>query len=170
MKVLTDLFENFGIDWPKFLAQTILFLIVYFVLRRFAFASVISMLEERRRRIEEGQLNAEKIKKQLAEAEVRYEEILRKANNEAKAMIEEVRLANEAATTKETQRAIKDAESIIARAQESLAIDRQRMVQEVKKEMLSLVIATTAKVAGKVLTAEDQQRLSQEAAASMLVA
>ena len=167
MKVLTDLFENFGVDWPKFLAQTILFLIVYFVLRRFAFASVISMLEERRRRIEEGQLNAEKIKKQLAEAEVRYEEILRKANNEAKAMIEEVRLANEAATTRETQRAIKDAEGIIARAQEALAIDRQRMIQEVKKEMLSLVVATTAKVSGKVLTPEDQQRLSQEAASAL---
>lgn len=167
MKILTDLFHNFGVDWSKFIAQTILFLIVYLVLRRFAFSSVIKMLEDRRRRIEEGQLNAEKIKKQLAEADVRYEEILRKANNEAKAMIEEVRVANEATTAKEIQRAVKDAEGIIARAQEALENDRQRMIAEVKKEMLALVIATTAKVTGKVLTPEDQERLSKETASAL---
>jgi F-type H+-transporting ATPase subunit b len=167
MKVLTDLFETFGVDWPKFLAQTILFLIVYLILRRYAFAPVIAMLEERRRRIEEAQLNAEKIKKQLAEAEVRYEEILRKANLDAQKMIDEARAVGEALMTKETQRAIKDAESIIARAQEVTLIDRQRMIDEVKKEMLNLVVETTSKVTGKVLTSDDQQRLSQETAAAL---
>ena len=167
MKVLIDLFESFGVDWPKFLAQTILFIIVYLILRRFAFAPVVAMLEERRRRIEEGQLNAEKIKKQLAEAEVRYEEILRKANHDAKQMIDEAKLASEALMARETQHAIKDAENIIARAQEAIVIDRQQMVAAVKKEMIGLVVETTAKVAGKVLTKEDQQRLTQESAAAL---
>ena len=167
MKVLTELFENFGVDWPKFLAQTILFLIVYLVLRRFAFASVINMLEERRRRIEEGQLNAEKIKKQLAEAELRYEEILRKAHADSKTLIEEARAAAEASTNKELQRAIKDAEGIITHAKEAIIIDRQRMIEEVKRDMISLVVATTEKVAGKVLNADDQQRLNKEAAAAL---
>lgn len=162
MHILTELFENFGVDWPKFLAQTILFLIVYLVLRRFAFSSVINMLEERRRRIEEGQLNAEKIKKQLAESELRYEEILRKAHAESKALIEEARAVAEAATNKELQRAIKDAEEIIVHAKEAIAIDRQRMVEEVKHDMINLVVAATEKVAGKILSAEDQQRLNQE--------
>ena len=167
MKVLTELFENFGVDWPKFLAQTILFLIVYLVLRRFAFSSVINMLEERRRRIEEGQLNAEKIKKQLAEAELRYEEILRKAHADSKALIEEARAAAEASTNKELQRAIKDAELIIVHAKEAIAVDRHRMIEEVKNDMISLVVATTEKVAGKVLNTDDQQRLNQEAAAAL---
>ncbi|MCX6956987.1 MAG: ATP synthase F0 subunit B [Verrucomicrobiae bacterium] len=165
MHILTELFENFGVDWPKFLAQTILFLIVYLVLRRFAFASVINMLEERRRRIEEGQLNAEKIKKQLAEAELRYEEVLRKAHADSKALIEEARAAAEASTNKELQRAIKDAELIIIHAKEAIIIDRQRMIEEVKRDMISLVVATTEKVAGKVLNADDQQRLNKAAAA-----
>ena len=167
MHILTELFENFGVDWPKFLAQTILFLIVYLVLRRFAFASVINMLEERRRRIEEGQLNAEKIKKQLAEAELRYEEILRKAHADSKALIEEARAAAEASTNKELQRAIKDAELIIIHAKEAIIIDRQRMIEEVKRDMISLVVATTEKVAGKVLNADDQQRLNKAAAAAL---
>jgi F-type H+-transporting ATPase subunit b len=123
------------------------------------------MLEERRHRIEEAQLNAEKIKKQLAEAEVRYEEILRKANLDAQRMIQEAHASAESFMAKETQRAIKEAENILARAQEVMAIDRQRMIEEVKGEMLQLVVATTAKVTGKILTPEDQQRLAKETAA-----
>jgi F-type H+-transporting ATPase subunit b len=167
MKVLTDLFESFGVDWPKFIAQTILFLIVYLILRRFAFASVISILEERRRRIEESQLNAEKIKQQLIEAESRYEEILRKANQDAKKMIDEAHAASEAFLNKETQRAIKDAENIISRAQEVTLLERQHMIDEVKNQMLDLVLQTTSKVVGKMITPEDQQRLTQETAAAL---
>ena len=36
------------------------------------------------------------------------------------------------------------------------------MVAEVKKEMVDLVVKTTAKVVGKVITPEDQKRLSEE--------
>jgi len=61
---MQDLLNTFGLEWPKFLAQLILFIIVYFVLKKFAFGPIIAMLEERRKLIEEGQLNAKKIKKQ----------------------------------------------------------------------------------------------------------
>ena len=69
--------------------------------------------------------------------------------------------------TKETQRAIKDAESIIARAQEVTLLERQRMIDEVKKGMLSLVMETTSKVVGKVITPDDQQRLTKETTAAL---
>jgi len=162
MDVLTNLFANFGITWPKFLSQVILFAIVYFILSKFAFGPVLAMLEERRKRIEEGQLNAEKIKKQLAEAELRYQEVLRKANDEASALLEEARKLSEANTQKQLQRAIKEAEEILAKARESIEIERSKMISEVKKEMVNLVIDTTAKVAGKVLTPEEHARLTSE--------
>ena len=83
MDVITQIFSNFGVTWPKFIAQVILFLVVYWVLNKYAFGPVLKMLTERRRRIEEGQHNAERIKKQLADAELRYQEVLRKANEDA---------------------------------------------------------------------------------------
>ncbi len=162
MDALTQIFETFGVSWQKFGAQTVLFLIVYLVLKKFAFGPVVAMFEERRRRIEEGQLNAEKIKKQLAESEVRCQEILRKANADAQRIIEEGRMSSEAHSQKSTQQAIKDAESIITRAHETVVLDRAKMVAEVKQEMIHLVVDTTAKVAGRILTKEDQDRLAAE--------
>jgi F-type H+-transporting ATPase subunit b len=162
MDAITQLLESFGVDWPKFLAQSALFIIVYLILKKFAFGPVVVMFEERRRRIEEGQVNAEKIKKHLAESELRCQEILRKANADAQRIIEEGRESSEAHSQKATQQAIKDAESILARAHEGVVLDRAKMVAEVKKEMVHLVVDTTAKVVGKILSPQDQERLAEE--------
>jgi F-type H+-transporting ATPase subunit b len=164
MDVITQIFSNFGVTWPKFIAQVILFLLVYWVLNKYAFGPVLKMLNERRRRIEEGQHNAEKIKKQLAEAELRYQEVLRKANEEATKLLEQARSSSDAISQKQLQQAIKDAEGIIAKAQDTIVQERNKMVSEVKKEMVDLVVKTTAKVVGKVITPEDQKRLSEETA------
>jgi len=162
--MFTEILSKFGVDWPHFIAQLILFLIVYFVLNRFAFGPLLKILDERRKRIEEGQLNAEKIKKQLAEAEIRYQEVLRKANDDAQNLLEEMRRNNEAFSQREMEKAVKEAASIADRARHEIVSERVRMVDEVKREMVSLVVKTTAKVAGKVLSPEDQKRFSEEAA------
>ena len=162
MDTVTQLFTQFGITWPKFLAQVILFLTVYLILKKFAFGPIIAIFEERRKTIEEGQANAEKIKKQLAESEIRCQEILRKANADAQRIIEEGRAISDASSQKHIQQAIKDAEGIIEKANENVALERTRMVAEVKNEMVKLVVDTTAKVAGKILTESDQQRLVAE--------
>ena len=94
--MIQEIFTQFGVTLPKFIAQLVLFGIVYFVLNRYAFGPILAILEERRKRIEEGQLNADKIKKQLAEAELRYQEMLRKANDDAQVLVEESRKNNEA--------------------------------------------------------------------------
>ena len=162
--MITEIFNQFGVTWPKFIAQLVLFGIVYFVLNRFAFGPILKVLEERRKRIEEGQLNAEKIKKQLAEAELRYQEVLRKANDDAQVLLEESRKNNEAFSQREMDRAVKESAAIVDRARHEITSERVSMVDEVKREMVSLVIKTTASVAGKILSADDQKRLSEEAA------
>ena len=162
--MITEIFNQFGVTWPKFIAQLVLFGIVNFVLNRFAFGPILKVLEERRKRIEEGQLNAEKIKKQLAEAELRYQEVLRKANDDAQVLLEESRKNNEAFSQREMDRAVKESAAIVDRARHEITSERVRMVDEVKREMVSLVIKTTASVAGKILSADDQKRLSEEAA------
>jgi len=162
MDAIHALLDTFGVTWPKFIAQIILFCIVWWILNKFAFGPILNLLNERRRLIEEGQQNAEKIKKQLAEAELRYQEVLRKANDDATRLLEEARASSEAHTQKQLQQAIKDAEGILAKAQESIGQERNKMVAEVKKEMVDLVVHTTAKVVGKVISPDDQKRLSEE--------
>jgi len=162
MDTVNQLLTTFGVNGPKFIAQVILFLTVYLILKKFAFGPILAIFEERRKSIEESQINAEKIKKQLAESELRYKEILKKANDDAQRIIEEGHASSEANAQKHLQQAIKDAESIIIKANENVELERARMVAEVKNEMVNLVVDTTAKVVGKILTDSDQQRLAAE--------
>src|ERR1700675_505218 len=161
---LKDTADTFGWNWELFLSQVISFTIVAFLLRRFAYKPILAVLEDRRRKIEEGMLNAEKIKKELAEAEKRYQEILAKANADGQRMIDEARESAAHLSERKQQEAIAAAEQIIAKAKEAAALEHERTMESMKRELGRLVVETTAKVTGKILTNEDQQRLQEEAA------
>src|ERR1043166_240667 len=163
-EMLRDTAETFGWNPWLFFSQVISFAIVALLLRRFAFKPILAVLEERRRKIEEGQLNAEKIRKELAEAEKRYQEIVDKANVDAQRMIDEARQSAAHLSERKQQEAVATAEQIIAKAREAAAIEHDRTMESLKRELGHLIIDTTAKVTGKVLTPEDQRRLQQEAA------
>ncbi len=159
-----DTGETFGFDVRVFFSQVISFVIVALLLRRFAYKPVLAILEQRRQQIAEAQLNSEKIKQQLAEAEQRYAEILSKANAQAQKMIEEARESAGLVAERKQQEAIAAAEGIVAKAREASAIEHERTMTELKRELGRLVVDTTAKVTGKVLNSDDQRRLQEEAA------
>lgn len=156
--------ETFGWNVWLFLSQVISFVIVALLLKRFAYKPVLAVLEERRQRIQEGLLNAEKIKQQLAEAEQRHAEILAQANAQAQKMIEEARASASTVAERKQQEAIAAAEQIVAKAQEAARIEREREMTQLKRQLGRLVVETTSKVTGKILTSEDQRRLQEETA------
>jgi F-type H+-transporting ATPase subunit b len=163
-EMLRDTADTFGWNWQLFLSQVISFSIVAILLRKFAYKPILAVLEDRRRKIEEGQLNAEKIRKELTEAEKRYQEIVGKANADAQRMIDEARESSAHLADRKQQEAIAAAEQIVAKAKEAAALEHDRQMQNLKRELGRLVIDTTAKVTGKVLTPDDQKRLQEEAA------
>jgi len=159
-----DIADAFGLDWGHLIAQIISFCIVCFFLYKFAYQRVLTMLEERRQRIEEGLANAEKIKAELAKTEAQRLEVMAQTNAQATKLIEEARAAAAKVQEQETQKAIAAAEQIIAKAREAAAADHARMLTELKREVGRLVVQTTATVTGKILTPDDQRRLAEEAA------
>jgi F-type H+-transporting ATPase subunit b len=159
-----EIARTFGVDWSHLVAQIISFAIVCVLLHRFAYKPVLTMLEERRQQIAQGQLNTEKITAELARTEAKHQEMLIQANVQATKLIEEARAAAARVREVETQKAIAAAEQIIAKSREAAEQDHDRMLLELKREVGRLVVQTTAHVTGKVLTAEDQRRLAEETA------
>jgi F-type H+-transporting ATPase subunit b len=155
---------KFGADWWGIISQMISFIIVAALLQKFAYKPILKVLEERRQTIKQGLENADKIKRQLAESEARYAEILNKANADAQKMIDEARASAAAVADRKQQQAIAEAEQIIAKAREATALEHDRILSELKREVGRLVVDTTAKVTGKILTTDDQKRLSEDAA------
>jgi F-type H+-transporting ATPase subunit b len=156
--------RTFGVDWPHLIAQMISFSIVCFLLYRFAYRPVLRMLGERRQLIADGQANAEKIKAELARTEAQRQAALTQANLQASQFIENARAAAAKLQQQESQKAIATAEQIMARAREAAEQDHAHMLAELKREVGRLVVQTTAAITPRVLTVEDQRRLSEETA------
>ena len=167
MDTVRDTADTFGWDPRLFFSQVISFIIVALLLKRFAYKPILNVLQQRREQIAQAHVNAEKIKQQLAEAEQRHAEILAKANAEAQKMIEEARTSAAHLADRKQQEAIAAAEQILAKAREASAIEHERTMTQLKRELGRLVVETTAKVTGKVLMPDDQRRLQEEAARTL---
>jgi F-type H+-transporting ATPase subunit b len=159
--------RTFGVDWSHLIAQVISFSIVCAVLYALAYKPILRILEARRAQIASGLANAEKIKAELARIEAERLDVLRAAEAEGKQLIEDARQAAARVQAEETQKAIAAAEQILVRAHEATAQERARMLADLKHEVGRLVVQTTASVTGRILTADDHQRLAKEAAAHL---
>lgn len=154
--------QTLGIDLPKLIAQTINFAIVMFVLWKWAYKPVLNMLELRREKIAESMTNADQVKQELASARSKSQEILNEAGTQGNKLIEEARSSAARILEQETQKAIATANDIIAKARQANEAELARMKTELRREVGRLVVSTTARVTGKVLTTDDQQRLAEE--------
>ena len=164
MEVLTNIFKTFGVEWPLFLAQLILFVIVFFILKKFAFGPIIETLEARRKKIAQAMADAEQVKADVAAAQAKKQAILDEANAQAQKMIAEAKASADAVRTRLEAEANTEAERIVARAREATALEADRMKSEFQREAGRLIVLAAQKVTGKILTPEDQRRLNDEAA------
>lgn len=159
-----DVLTTFGLQWGPFLAQVIIVLVVFAILNKFAFGPVTAMLEERRKRIAEGEANLEKIRNDLEQAEENVQAMLDEANGKAERLIADARESADSLREQKTQDAISEAQSIIEKAREASKLEHEQMISELKRDFGRLVIDTTSKVTGKVLDDKDQERLNEETA------
>jgi F-type H+-transporting ATPase subunit b len=161
---INGLISQFGIDWKLILAQAINFIVVAFLLWRFAFKPVMATLDERQRRISEGLQFAEESKTQLAETEKRQAEVLREANVKAQEILHETREKAREFEEKMKGETSSQIEDMRRRADEANELERQKMLTEVRQEIARLVVLTSGKVLQRELSDEEKTRLDKSAA------
>lgn len=165
--ILESITSTFGWNLPLFIAQVVNFFLVIIVLKKFAFGPVQKMLEERRTRIADGESKLKQIEKQLAESAATTAAAIASANAEAVRLVEEAKAGAAAFSEQKSQEAIASAQSILTKAEAAAKADRDRLATELKREFGRLVAATTSQVTGKILNADDQKRINEDALAKV---
>ena len=155
--------HQFGIE-PAYLAwQFGSFTLLAVVLYRFGIKPLLSTMDDRSRKIEEGLKFAEDIKVKLAEAEKSAEGTLAAASSKAAAELAAARVTAEARIAAASQEAIAKANDIIAKGNEAVALERAKMLAEVRAEVAKLVVATSGKVLSRELSADEKSRYAESA-------
>lgn len=154
-----NLFGVLGIDWKLLIIQTIAFLLMFWVLKKFAYPPLTKALDERQNTIEAGlkaakdaETKAEKsqaeIEKLLADARAQASEIMATAKNEASTTIE---TAEEKAKTK--------AQRVLDQAHEQVQQDIAAARQALRKDTIDLVALATEKVVREKVTSSEDRKL-----------
>lgn len=139
-----ELVTALGIDLRIFIAQLINFAVLVFVLYRFAYQPILSLLEQRKEKIRKGIEDAEASAKALAEASEEKKHIIATANQEAEAM-----------SARAKEYADKKADGILSEAHkkaEQVVKDATLLGEELKVQARKESEAEIAKVA--ILAAE----------------
>ena len=162
-----EIATKFGVTWPTLIAQMVNFLLVAFILHKFAIKPILATYDERQKKIADGLQYAEEMKAQLMEAEKERVEKIKEAVSEAQKILGDAREQSKAMLEQKIQEASAQAETLIRKAGEATELERQKMLAEVKAEVARLVVETTARVLDKELSSEDKRRYSNAAAENL---
>ena len=139
------------------------FALVYLALRRFAFGPIQKMIDERRDRIHRSIEQAEQARDEAAKLLEEHRAMLVQARGQAESILEDARTVAESQRERLHGELESDRKRRLAETERQITSETERALDQIKNEIAELALITTAKVTGKVLTAEDHRRLINSA-------
>ncbi|MDQ6695373.1 MAG: F0F1 ATP synthase subunit B [Chloroflexota bacterium] len=159
------MFEQIGILWGNLLWQIAAFLILVFALRKFAYAPIVKVMDERANRIGESMEQAEQIKRDNAAAAQRAAQIVAEAQAQTREMLNQAQQQSQRTIAASQTEAREQRERLLNDAHTQIQAETQRAKDELQKEVARLAIMAASKVVGRSLDTQDHYRLVDEALA-----
>lgn len=151
-----------GISLWNFLAQIVVFLVVVFVLWKWALPVVTKFLDERSGQIQKGLEDAETARRQLAEAERRVADMLEQARQEGQQALARATQAGEHLRADIEQQARQRADEILAQTQKTIEQQVAQAKSELSRQVADLAIMAAERVIGHSMNSEDNRKLVNE--------
>jgi len=160
-------FASLGINLPLLLAFVINFIILLALLGKFLYKPVIKMLDERAQKVKESLGWAESIKRDYEQAKAEVQKQIEKGRQEAQGIIAQAFQTGEVLKEEARKEASSQAKAIVEKARLQLEAERDKMVEDLRKEFVSLLILASEKVIRQTLDKEKQSRLIEETLAQI---
>jgi F-type H+-transporting ATPase subunit b len=138
--------------------MTVSFLIVVFLMRKFAWGPILTSLKERETSIEEALLSAKKAKEEVANMKSENERILQEARNERDLMLRDARDAKDAIVNEAKGKAQSEADRLINTARETIENEKMSAIAELKNQVGLLSIEIAEKVLRQQLGNDEKQK------------
>ena len=144
----------------EFIPALIAFLVIWVVLAKLAWPSILGMMEKRQQKIQED-LDAAANEKLAAEKEHReYQQQVAEARREADEII--VKAKREAEASRILAKAQEDAAATVAKAHDAVASERRKAMIELSSSVVDLSVEIASKIIGNDLSEQDQRKLAEK--------
>ena len=159
---LLEILGKIGFDWRMAFANLINFLLIFWLLKRYAFSPMKKIVEKRQGEINKGLDDAEKAKTELIQAQENYNKKLNEAKIEAQSIITSAQERSENMTTQAIKKAEAKVAVIVADARESIKKERVDMERGLQSKTVEIAIEVAQKILKNKLNEKTDADLIKE--------
>lgn len=150
------------LDPGLFVWTIITFMVLFFVLAKFAWKPLMKMLQEREEMIRDSLDDAEKAKAELEHLNEESEAIMTKARAEAQTILANGKAAAEKVKEDTIAKAKEQAKKIIKKTEKQIQIEKDKAIADIKQEVVNLSLSVAKKLINKNLNDADNKSLIEE--------
>lgn len=154
--------ERLGIDVWQLIWHIVAFGILVFLLWKFLYRPILSMLDERRRRIAQSMQDAQKAAEYAANVQAELEKQRAEARKEGQAILAQANEMSEKLREEILAQAREDARKMLEKAKEEIEAERARSMAELQKQVADLALAVSQSVLREAIDEDTHRRLIGE--------
>lgn len=150
------------VDIKLVLTQVLGFLILVWILGRFAWGPIVTQLEARRQKIADDFAEAERRQKAADDLKLKYEQDLRGIEAQARVRLQEAVAEGQKVASEMRAQAQLDAQDRLARAEDEVMREREKAKEMLKEQVVSLSIVTAEKILKAKLDDPAQRKMAAQ--------
>jgi len=141
-----------------FFWQTLLFVALILLLKKFAWKPILDAVNEREQGIKDALDSAEQAKQEMANLQADNEKLLKEARAERDAMLKEARDIKNKMINDAKEEAKGEADKMVAQAQAAIQSEKKAAIADLKNQVASLSLEIAEKVVRENLSSDDKQQ------------
>ena len=146
------------------LAQAVVMIVFVAICWRYIYPPILSVMQEREKKIADGLEAAKKADDSLEEAKLAYEKELNQAKAEAANILEKANSRASQIVTDASSKAEAEAEKIMASASTNIENETNKAKEELRQQMSDIIIDTTQKILDDEISREKHEEILKKAA------
>lgn len=144
-------------DFGLLVWMTLIFAIVFFILAKFGFPAITSMVDKRSARIEDALKKADEAQKRLSSLAQEHDALIEKTKLEQSRMLKEASQAGERIIASAKQQAQEEAAKIMEHAKMEIQVERESAMRDICSQVSMLSLDVAEKVIRKSLEKDEEQ-------------
>ena len=146
------------------LAQAVVMIVFVAICWRYIYPPILSVMQEREKKISDGLEAAKKADDSLEEAKLAFDKELNQAKAEAAEILEKANARASKIVSDASSKAESEAEKIMASAETAIENETNKAKEELRQQMSDIIIDTPQKILGDEISKEKHQEILKKAA------
>jgi F-type H+-transporting ATPase subunit b len=149
----------FEVEFGLFFWTWLVFIALFFLLKRFAWPAIVKATEDREKKIANQLAEAERMNQEATTALEEHKSLLAGAKEEAGALINEAKVVGQKEREQILAKAREEHDQMLERAKREIIAERDRALVELRREAVDLSLAAASRLVGDKLGDDANRQL-----------